>query len=339
MSIRSSFDREHRTDKTLVSALWYWGWTLNGQDPDDFVAPRAIIFITWPLAAISITFAALMFWGLPEYYHQIPPYVPNFFKTLFRRKLVIWFLIAGILRDYWLSGPYGRNWQFLWQAADIPKWAVVIMIVIFFIGIWGLLLGILISTSFPFTSLPDLLLTLSQSTRRYTRGCCRSLRWVSVLPDGPRSGGVPLGWVSTFRGPVSPDLTCMSPFYLKLQLEVVKLTPHSGVSLWLWLGVLDAIQGAGLGMMLLQTLSRLHVCATLALAQFIGSATVMVARATSPTKVGPGNAFPNPGIWDLGGTGANNPFGYWEFWVCLACQIIIVIGFAFLFRKEQLSKP
>jgi len=113
----------------------------------------------------------------------------------------------------------------------------------------------------------------------------------------------------------------------------------SGVGLWLWLGVLDAIQGAGLGMILLQTLSRLHVCATLALAQFIGSVTVMVARATSPTKVGPGNAFPNPGIWDVGQSGNNNPFGYWEFWVCLFCQVIIVVGFAFLFRKEQLSKP
>ena len=77
----------------------------------------------------------------------------------------------------------------------------------------------------------------------------------------------------------------------------IVLTFFSGVGLWLWLGVLDAIQGAGLGMILLQTLSRLHVCATLALAQFIGSVTVMVARATSPTKVGPGNAFPNPGIW------------------------------------------
>lgn len=103
--------------------------------------------------------------------------------------------------------------------------------------------------------------------------------------------------------------------------------------------MLDSIQGAGLGMMLLQTLSRLHVVATLALAQFIGSATVMIARATSPTKVGPGNAFPNPGLWDIGGSGENNPFGYWEFWVCLVCQLLIVIGFAFLFRKEQLSKP
>lgn len=86
-----------------------------------------------------------MYAGLPEYYHQIPPYVPNFFKTLVRRKLVIWFLIAEILRNYWLSTVYGRNWEFLWHNAQVPTWSVVIMIAIFFIGVWGLLMGILIS--------------------------------------------------------------------------------------------------------------------------------------------------------------------------------------------------
>ncbi len=39
-----------------------------------------------------------------EYYRQTPPKVPNFLRTLFRRKLVLWFLASGILRDYWLSG-------------------------------------------------------------------------------------------------------------------------------------------------------------------------------------------------------------------------------------------
>jgi len=39
-----------------------------------------------------------------EYYRQTPPKVPNFLKTLFRRKLVLWFLASEILRDYWLSG-------------------------------------------------------------------------------------------------------------------------------------------------------------------------------------------------------------------------------------------
>ncbi len=40
----------------------------------------------------------------PEYYRQTPPKVPSFLKTLFRRKLVLWFLASEILRDYWLSG-------------------------------------------------------------------------------------------------------------------------------------------------------------------------------------------------------------------------------------------
>lgn len=78
---------------------------MNGTDPAKYIVPRAIIYVVWPLGVMSLCFAGLMFWGLPEFYHQIPPYVPNFFKTLFRRKLVIWFFIAEILRDYWLAGP------------------------------------------------------------------------------------------------------------------------------------------------------------------------------------------------------------------------------------------
>lgn len=38
-------------------------------------------------------------------------------------------------------------------------------------------------------------------------------------------------------------------------------------------------------MILLQTLSRLHVCATLAIAQMLGSVVVIIARATAPDRV------------------------------------------------------
>ncbi len=114
--------------------------------------------------------------------------------------------------------------------------------------------------------------------------------------------------------------------------------PYIGTCLWLWLGVLDAVQGVGLGMILLQTLSRLHVCATLAAAQFIGSIVVMIARATAPNKEGPGNVFPNAAFFDPA-TGANNPVKHWEFWVCLCCQLVIPFGYFFFFRKEQLTKP
>ncbi|ODN77465.1 hypothetical protein L202_04642 [Cryptococcus amylolentus CBS 6039] len=285
-----------------VSALWYWGYTLTGQDPDSYVPSRVIIYITWPLAAISAVFAYCMWFGLPEYYRQIPPYVPNFYKTLLRRKLVIWFLIAEILRDYWLSGPYGRNWQYLWAQADIPKWAVVVMIVIFFIGIWGLLLGILI---------------------RYSKIHSWLLPVFAIGLVAPR-------WCQMWWGTSGMGL------YVPWGGDA---GPYIGVGLWLWLGVLDAIQGVGLGMILLQTLSRLHVCATLAGAQFLGSCIVMLARGTAPDKVGPGKVFPNIAIWDVTGTGKNMPLAHYEFWLCLVCQIIIVIGYAFFFRREQLSKP
>lgn len=46
----------------------------------------------------------IFIFNLPEYYRQTPPKVPHFLKTLFRRKLVLWFLASEILRDYWLSG-------------------------------------------------------------------------------------------------------------------------------------------------------------------------------------------------------------------------------------------
>lgn len=45
--------------------------------------------------------------------------------------------------------------------------------------------------------------------------------------------------------------------------------------------------------------------------------------------------FPNPAIWNPS-TGENNPFVHWEFWLALACQIVIVIGYFVFFRKEQL---
>jgi len=86
-----------------VAALWYWGNSLNGHS-DTFIPPWWICLIVWPLACASFLFAYVMLYGLPEYYHQTPPKVPHFFKTLLRRKLVLWFLASEVLRDYWLSG-------------------------------------------------------------------------------------------------------------------------------------------------------------------------------------------------------------------------------------------
>ena len=283
-----------------VTALWYWGDSLNGTTGKP--PPWWIVLILWPLAIMSFAFAYLLLYGLPEYYRQVPPKVPNFLKTLFRRKLVLWFLASEILRDYWLSGPYGRNWAFLWSA-PIPKWAILLLVIAFFIGVWAIMMLILTHFSKTHTwLLPVFAVGLGAP------------RWCQML-WGTSSLALYIPWAGSAG-------------------------PYLGTSLWLWLGVLDAIQGVGLGMILLQTLSRLHVCATLAFAQVIGSICVMVARATAPNRIGPGSVFPaDSATWNFEEGLQGSPMASAPFWIALICQLVIVIGYFWFYRKEQLSRP
>jgi alpha-1,3-glucan synthase len=124
-----------------IAALWYWGHQLNTVSAAS-AAPWWIICVVWPLAAMSAGFFFCLLYGLPDYYRQTPPKVPGFLKTLFRRKLVLWFLASELLRDYWLSGPYGRNWGFLWSTS-IPHWQTLLLIITFFVVVWLLIIGIL----------------------------------------------------------------------------------------------------------------------------------------------------------------------------------------------------
>ncbi|KAF8274895.1 modular protein with glycoside hydrolase family 13 and glycosyltransferase family 5 domains [Lactarius quietus] len=283
-----------------VAALWYWGYRLQNVDSGN-LAPWWIVLVVWPLSAISFLFAYLMLYGLPEYYRQTPPKVPSFLKTLFRRKLVLWFLASEILRDYWLSGPYGRNWGFLW-AVPIPKWQIALLIVTFFLGVWAAMLAVLTHFSKTHTwLLPVFAVGLGAP------------RWCQML-WGTSSLALYIPWAG-------------------------RAGPYLGISLWLWLGVLDAIQGVGLGMILLQTLSRLHVCATLAFSQIIGSVCVMVARATAPNRIGPSSVFPDAGQWDFQEGLKGSPMASAPFWIALICQLIIVIGYFWFYRKEQLARP
>lgn len=66
-------------------------------------------FAAWAPRLVTRSLACVRFFDPwadpnPEYYRQTPPKVPNFYATLFRRKLVLWFLLSLVLRDYWLSG-------------------------------------------------------------------------------------------------------------------------------------------------------------------------------------------------------------------------------------------
>jgi len=109
--------------------------------------------------------------------------------------------------------------------------------------------------------------------------------------------------------------------------------PWISISLWLWLGVLDAVQGVGLGLILLQTLSRLHVCAALAISQMLGSIVVIVARATVPHL----QVFPDFALWNVGSGFKHSPFASIPFWIALVCQVVIVVGYFWYYRKEQLG--
>ena len=91
-----------------------------------------------------------------------------------------------------------------------------------------------------------------------------------------------------------------------------------GRSVWLWLGVLGALQDVGFGMILLTTLTRVHLTFVLPVAQMIGALVTIIARLSAPNKVGPSTVFPNFAVVSVA-----TPW----LWVGLGCQLIICFGY------------
>lgn len=180
-----------------------------------------------------------------------------------------------------------------------PTYSIILLLLLFFVLIWSILLTVLAHFS-------------------------RSHAW--LIPIFAISLGAPR-WCQTL----------WSTSGIALHVPLFLATPAIGAllsrSMWLWLGVLDAIQGIGFGIILLQTLTRMHVAATLIAAQVLGSGIVILARATAPHRVGPGDVFPNFGL--LGA----EALGKGWFWAGLISQLVICAGFYKVFRKEQLLKP
>ncbi|KAH8602698.1 cell wall alpha-1,3-glucan synthase mok13 [Bisporella sp. PMI_857] len=291
------------TQQIYISALWYWGSALvklssSGSAVASTTVPNHIITsITLPIAVLMWTVGLMLLLGLPNYYHQAPGTVPSFYKSIFRRKIIIWFFIAVVIQNYWLSAPYGRNWRYLWTTQHAPAWAIALLVVAFFIVIWAIILFILSKLSKAHSwILPVFAIGLGAP------------RWCQML-WGTSSAGQYIPWAGSALA-----------------------SALLGRCLWLWLGVLDALQGVGFGMILLQTMTRFHITFTLVAAQVLGSIATILARLTAPDNTGPGHVFPNLAISTQG-------LGYWAFWLGLGFQIVICIGFAAFFRKEQLSKP
>ncbi|KAM7188404.1 hypothetical protein V8F33_010655 [Rhypophila sp. PSN 637] len=291
--------------QAYLIALWYWGSMITGQTPTGlasgaFIANKVpvILVITVPIALIMWGLGVISFIGLPDYYRQSPDKIPSFYMSLLRRHIVPWFFLTVVIQNYFLSAPYGRNWEFLFYSKAVPAWGVVLLALGILIILWAVLLWVFAY----FTKTHPWIVPL------FAIGL-GAPRWAQML------------WGTSGIG-----------LYLPWMGGVVASALMSRV-LWLWLGLLDTIQGVGLGMVLLLTLTRQHVAATLIGAQVLGAAFTILARATAPNKDGPGDVFPDfsEGV----GVCLAKPW----FWIVLGLQLILPIGFFKFFRKEQVAKP
>ncbi|KAK3940876.1 alpha-1,3-glucan synthase [Diplogelasinospora grovesii] len=281
--------------------LWFWGSIISSSATSGSVAKvggPVLLPITMVIAVLLWTCGYLVYVGLPDYYRQEPDEVPSLYASLLRRKTTLWFFVAVILQNYFLSSPYGRNWFYLFSSQHVPTWGILLLTAFFFIGVWALFLWFfaVVSKRHPWW-LPLFALGLGAP------------RWCQML-WGISGFGQFLPWAGS-----------------------AAWSAILGRSLWLWLGLLDTVQNAGLGMILMLTLTRIHVSVAMLVAQVIGSVATMVARATAPNNVGPGDVFPDFS------EGLGIALSKVWFWVALAAQLVICAGFFKFFRKEQISKP
>ncbi|KAG0155466.1 hypothetical protein PDIDSM_1043 [Penicillium digitatum] len=290
--------------QVYVIALWYWGSTMTKASSEGLLSAQTGIANSWKMSAICYPIAVflclvggLLASGLPNYYRQKPGKVPSFYHSLFRRKIVGWNFVAVILQNFFLSAPYGRNWSFLWTSQHTHPWQIVLLCIVFFGFVWCIFLfGVSMWSKQHSWFLPVFACGL---------GAPRFIQiWWAISGIGYY---LPWGGSYTSGALVSR-------------------------SLWLWLGVLDSIQGLGLGIILLQTLTRVHMCFALIASQVLGSIATICARAFGPNGVGPGPISPDVT------QGAHVLANAW-FWVALFCQVLVCGGFLLFFRKEQLAKP
>lgn len=115
-----------------------------------------------------------------------------------------------MFQNYWLSAPYGRNWIYLWSNQAVPAWGIFLLVLVFFVGVWILFL-------FAFNHLSK---SHSWILPVFAMGL-GAPRWAQILWSTSNMGQY-LPWTA---GPVASAI--------------------AGRSLWLWLGVLDAVQGVG----------------------------------------------------------------------------------------------
>lgn len=283
--------------------LWAWGSAISDAQATSTSSPTlanspALLGVCLPIAFILWAIGAVLFLGLPDFYRETPGPVPQLWKTLLRRRTIAWYLLAVVIQNYFLSSLFGRNWFFLFSSAHIPTWAVVLLALGFFVVMWCAVLFVLakFSESHPWL-FPMFAVGLGAP------------RWAQIWWGTSRIGL----WLPWCGGAVASAVASRM--------------------VWLWLGLLDGIQGAGIGMILMLTLTRVHVAAAIVAAQVLGSLATIAGRATAPDNLGPGPVFPDMS------KGAGEVAGSAWFWVVLFLNLGLCIGYFKFFRKEQVSKP
>lgn len=283
-------------------ALWAWGSTISSAAAEgesvSLATSPAMLAVCLPAALFLWAVGAVLYLGLPDFYRETPGPVPQLWKTLLKRKTIAWYLLAVVIQNYFLSSVYGRNWFFLFSSAAIPTYAVVLLALVFFVVMWCIVLFVL---------------------ARFSQSHPWLFPMFSVGLGAPR-------WAQMFWGISRVGL------WLPWAGSAVASAVLSRM-VWLWLGLLDGIQGAGIGMILMLTLTRVHVAAAIVGAQVLGSLATIAGRATAPDRLGPGPVFP-----DLS-KGAGEVAGSAWFWVVLILNLGICVGYFKFFRKEQVSKP
>ena len=294
------------TQQIYIAALWWWGSNIakasvSGAATTSFLVthPGPAVAVGWGVAILLWTIGILLHKGLPSYYRQAPGHTTNFFRSIFRRKIVLWFFLTVLIQNFFLSAPYGCNWLYLWSSQHAPGWAIMCLVLFFFAILWAAVLYVFNGLSKAHSwILPIFAIGLGAP------------RWAQML--WAVSGvGVYIPWAGGHLG-----------------------SAIAGRCLWLWLGVLDAFQGVGFGMILLHTLTRFHISFTLIAAQVLGSIATICARGFAPDNIGPGPVFPNFATEGVA-AGLSNAW----FWIGLLSQLVLNVLAFMYFRKEQLNKP
>lgn len=282
--------------------LWAWGSLVSSasaqNEPAPFVSGSPyLLILCLPFAGLLLAVALVLYTGLPDFYRVPPGPISQLWKTLLRRRTAICYLFTVIIQNYFLNPLAGRSWDYLFSSKVVPVWTMVLL-ALASLASWGLILLIFAK-------------------------CSKNHPW--MFPIFAVGLGAPR-WAQTWWG-VSRHGLWMPWAGSAVSSVLLSRT------LWLWLGILDGLQGAGIGMILLLTLTRVHVAAACVITQVLGSLAGIAARATSATGPRLEDVFP-----DIS-EGLVISFTKAFFWVVLGLQLLPCIGYLKFFRKEQLARP